>query len=91
MEIGVEEKCVRCGKETAYDQSTPVDMRRWYVEGSGQLCEACWLKLWPIHKEENISSVVSEGECCLIYVLSTNDLIALLVVDELSIIRNGMQ
>lgn len=47
MEIGVKEKCVRCGKETAYDQSTPVDMRRWYVEGSGQLCEACWLKLWP--------------------------------------------
>lgn len=52
MEIGVKEKCVRCGKETAYDQSTPVDMRRWYVEGSGQLCEACWLKLWPTMKED---------------------------------------
>ena len=45
------EKCVRCGKETAYDQSTPITMRRWYVEGAGQLCEACWRKLW-LTKEE---------------------------------------
>lgn len=41
------ERCVRCGKETEYDVSTPVTMRKWYVEGSGQLCEECWNHLWP--------------------------------------------
>ena len=30
------EVCVRCGKPTPYDRSTPITMRRWYVEGAGQ-------------------------------------------------------
>lgn len=63
MEIGVKEKCVRCGKETAYDQSTPVDMRRWYVEGSGQLCEACWYKLWPTRRGKKYSNAHSNSNC----------------------------
>lgn len=40
------EICIRCGRATEYDVNMPVEMRRWYVEGSGQLCEACWNKLW---------------------------------------------
>ena len=47
------ELCVRCGKETAYGINTPIEMRRWYVEGAGQLCEECWNKLWLIHTEKN--------------------------------------
>lgn len=46
------ELSLRCGKETPYDISTPITLRRWYVEGAGQLCEACWRKLWPIHIEK---------------------------------------
>ena len=46
-EAGMEkEKCVRCGKETLYDQSTPVTVRRYFVEGAGQLCPDCWRKLY---------------------------------------------
>ena len=45
------ELCVRCGKETAYDINYPVDLRKWYVEELGQLCEKCWKKLW-LTKEE---------------------------------------
>lgn len=45
------ELCVRCGKETAYDINMPVTIRRWYAEGAGQLCEACWRKLWPTKEE----------------------------------------
>lgn len=47
------ELSLRCGKPTPYDISTPITMRRWYVEGAGQLCEACWNILWPIHIENN--------------------------------------
>lgn len=39
--------CVRCGKETEYDIYTPIELRRFFVEGSGQLCPECWSRLWP--------------------------------------------
>jgi len=44
----MKERCIRCGKETEYDVSTPVTVRRWYVEGSGQLCEQCYFILYPV-------------------------------------------
>ena len=37
----MKEKCTRCGRETEYEVSTPVTVRRYYVEGAGQLCEEC--------------------------------------------------
>ncbi len=40
------EFCVRCGKPTPYDQSTPVTARRYFVEGAGQLCPDCWRRLY---------------------------------------------
>jgi hypothetical protein len=38
------DKCVICGKETPYLRSTHIDMRYFYVEGSGQTCEDCYNK-----------------------------------------------
>lgn len=34
--------CIRCNKPTPYDQSTPITVRRYFVEGSGQLCPECY-------------------------------------------------
>lgn len=36
------DKCVLCGEDTGILKDTPVDMRWFYVEGSGQLCPACF-------------------------------------------------
>lgn len=36
------DRCVLCGKETEYLRSTPIDQRKYYVEGCGQLCEDCF-------------------------------------------------
>lgn len=47
-EVSIEwakEKCVICGKETAYDFTTPVGQREFYVEGAGQLCRKCYADL----------------------------------------------
>ena len=44
----MKEFCIRCGMETEYDVSTPVTVRRFYVEGAGQLCEACFHILYPV-------------------------------------------
>ena len=48
------ELCVRCGKQTPYDQSTPVTVRRYFVEGTGQLCPDCSRRLYE--REEDISA-----------------------------------
>jgi len=42
------EKCIRCGKPTPYDINTPITVRRYFIEGSGQLCEACFHILYPV-------------------------------------------
>jgi hypothetical protein len=42
------ELCIRCGKPTIYRPNTPVTLRRYYVEGSGQLCEKCFYELYPV-------------------------------------------
>jgi hypothetical protein len=36
------DNCILCGKETAYDFETHIDMRIGYIEGAGQLCIDCF-------------------------------------------------
>lgn len=36
------ELCVSCKKETDIKKSTDINLRHFYIEGSGQLCKACW-------------------------------------------------
>lgn len=47
------ERCVRCGKQTPYDINTPITTRLFFIEGAGQLCEACWNQLWPTKEEKD--------------------------------------
>lgn len=45
------EKCIRCNKPTPYDINYPIDRRKYYIDGSGQLCEVCWNALYGSAKE----------------------------------------
>lgn len=36
--------CIFCGIETPYTVETPIEMRKGYVEGAGQLCKNCYSK-----------------------------------------------
>ena len=38
----MKDKCILCGVETAYDETTHIDMRVGYIEGAGQLCVTCY-------------------------------------------------
>lgn len=40
------ERCVVCGRPTELRFSTPIELRRCYVEGAGQLCPKCWAELY---------------------------------------------
>lgn len=44
----MKDTCVRCGKETEYEINSPVTLRLYYVEGSGQLCHLCYQKLYGV-------------------------------------------
>lgn len=69
------ERCVLCGNETGVARSTPVDLRPDYVEGAGQLCHACAIRLgneereaWehgfrytlPVYRRENSGRVLED-------------------------------
>lgn len=43
--VHVTEKCVLCGKETNVPINLHIDERKNYVEGVGQLCDDCVIKL----------------------------------------------
>lgn len=40
------EKCIRCNKPTPYDINYPITQRRYYIDGSGQLCQSCYVVLY---------------------------------------------
>ena len=42
------ELCIRCNKPTPYHPNTPITLRRYYVEGSGQLCHLCYQELYGV-------------------------------------------
>lgn len=52
------EKCVVCGKQTEYLRSTPINLRKCYVVGVGQVCQACYNEL----KKSEIKFVDSEDD-----------------------------
>ena len=37
----MKDRCILCDAETAYEDTTHVDMRVGYIEGAGQLCGKC--------------------------------------------------
>lgn len=40
------DKCVCCGTETEYTSNTNINLREFYIEGSGQLCEDCYYDIY---------------------------------------------
>jgi len=42
----MKDKCVYCGKETQYEKETPIQQRKYYIEGAGQLCPLCFIEIY---------------------------------------------
>lgn len=45
------ERCILCGADTGVLTSLPVDARKHYIDGVGQLCEDCYIEV-NAHKQE---------------------------------------
>ncbi len=52
------EPCIRCNKSTEYDINTPIYLHRYFVEGSGQLCEECWRE---VYRTESADGSATKG------------------------------
>ncbi len=50
------ERCVLCGEPTDVPVTMPIELRENYEIGCGQLCFACYHKLYEDTREENIFS-----------------------------------
>jgi len=44
--IKEKDKCVSCGAVTIYNKSDHIDIRMDYVEGAGQLCRKCFIRIY---------------------------------------------
>ena len=46
------EECVVCHKKTTVEKDTDISQREHYIEGVGQLCRDCYLKIFDNRKPE---------------------------------------
>lgn len=47
----VKEKCVICGKDTNEELDKEIKNRKYYIDGSGQLCKKCYEEVFLKTKE----------------------------------------
>lgn len=40
------EKCVVCNKKLNVEKKRPIEKRKYYIQGAGQLCEQCYNQLY---------------------------------------------
>ena len=40
------ENCICCGKLTDVRKDTPVDVRKYHIDGAGQSCEECYEEIY---------------------------------------------
>jgi len=40
------DKCVMCGEKTPYEKHTHIDIREHYVQGAGQMCKGCYVRIY---------------------------------------------
>lgn len=52
MVVSETEKCILCGYDTGVLANLPVDARKYYINGVGQLCEDCYRKVMHVEKHD---------------------------------------
>ena len=53
------ESCVLCGQETEYAVTDSISLRKYYVDGAGQLCKECFKRFDKGKENSNEDKIVS--------------------------------
>ncbi|HOK20686.1 MAG TPA: hypothetical protein PLX73_00975 [Candidatus Paceibacterota bacterium] len=46
------DRCVVCAKQTPYTKKVHINLRRYYVEGAGQLCQRCYERIYGTEDDQ---------------------------------------
>ncbi len=58
------DKCVCCRAPTPYTVDTPISLRKYYIQGCGQLCKACFYDTQRCGtKEDSFENEEMTGHC----------------------------
>ncbi len=72
MKIAENDKCVLCGKDSGMPENMPINERKNYVKGCGQLCEDCFRRLYRHPDSENM---MTDDELQRLLELSTEEIV----------------
>ena len=72
MKIAANDKCVLCGKDSGMPENMPINERKNYVKGCGQLCESCFRRLYRHPDSENM---MTDDELQRLLELSTEEIV----------------
>ncbi len=72
MKIAENDKCVLCGKDSGMPENMPINERKNYVKGCGQLCESCFRRLYRHPDSENM---MTDDELQRLLELSTEEIV----------------
>ena len=72
MKIAENDKCVLCGKDSGMPENMPINERKNYVKGCGQLCEDCFYRLYRRPDSENM---MTDDELQRLLELSTEEIV----------------
>ena len=54
------DKCVCCEKDSGVPHDTPIAERKYYIQGSGQLCGSCYNELYIQNTEDDNTIALDE-------------------------------
>lgn len=72
MKIAENDKCVLCGRDSGMPENMPINERKNYVKGCGQLCESCFRRLYRHPDSENM---MTDDELQRLLELSTEEIV----------------
>jgi hypothetical protein len=55
--VDYKDTCVACNGPSEENKSTNVTLRKFYVEGSGQLCRKCYFNVFQENRYSNYSNL----------------------------------
>lgn len=55
--VDYKDTCVMCKAASEENKSTNITLRKYYVEGAGQLCKKCYNSVYPVKPFANYSDL----------------------------------
>ena len=83
------EKCILCGKNAGIPFNEPIDKRKYYIRGSGQLCDNCYYALYPYVLDKYETNIPKVGRFFMFLKTTPGYIVCILIPFLLLILLQG--